>query len=494
MLSRQALASLWQVRLRESAHREARAWQSPRRAQEEVLSRFLERNRDSAYGLAHGYATIESIEDYQNQVPIVSYDDLRPWVDRICAGENGVLTADPVLFVEGTSGSTGRAKYVPYTETLLAEFRGGIHAWLADLFETYPSILSGTQYWSISPLVRRACQTDGGVPIGIDNDLEYLDALGQRVLSSAMAVSPAVGELPDLASVQEATLETLKRDPELRFISVWSPTFLTLLLDQLEDEDPQALWPKLQVVSCWADGASAILAEQLQQRLPWVDVQGKGLLATEGIVTIPLSGRPAARPLLTGHFLEFVDGDGKARLIDELAVGARYDVVLTTGAGFARYALGDRVEVVAPDAIRFVGRAGQVSDLCGEKLGEVLVAETLQDTTVRGPFPGFALLAPETHPAPHYALYVDATEEMRAEVDAFAERVEARLRSSLHYDYCRSLGQLQPVRGVCVPNAESLHLARCVDEGQRAGDVKPPALDCNIGWGERFANYAHATH
>lgn len=65
------------------------------------------------------------------------------------------------------------------------------------------------------------------------------------------------------------------------------------------------LFPDLVVISCWADDNSEALAKKLQMAFPGVYIQPKGLLATEGIMTIPVEG--AGKRLTNAHFFEFID-------------------------------------------------------------------------------------------------------------------------------------------------------------------------------------------
>jgi hypothetical protein len=218
----------------------------------------------------------------------------------------------------------------------------------------------------------------------------------------------------------------------------------------------------------------------LQALFPRVQIQGKGLLATEGVVSIPLVSRKAPSPAWSSHFLEFVGADCRPRLVDELEVGARYQVILTTGGGFARYSLGDTVLVVAPNAIEFVGR-DQVSDVCGEKLSDVFVGRVLNDVLNRHGRNGFALLAPEWADPPRYLLFLEDLAP-----NGMARQVEQELRTSVHYDYCRRLGQLGPVEVVPVRNGFELYLRGCETLGQKAGNVKPACLRCEFGWRERL--------
>src|SRR5262249_20208292 len=105
------------------------------------------------------------------------------------------------------------------------------------------------------------------------------------------------------------------------------------------------IWPRLELVSCWGDAHAAPHAEALRPLLPGVEVQRKGLIATEAFVTLPFEDRtPLA---VRSHFFEFLplsgeDGGGDVQrtfLAHELEPGREYSVVATTGGGLYRYRL-----------------------------------------------------------------------------------------------------------------------------------------------------------
>jgi hypothetical protein len=476
-----------------------RALRNPRRAQEEILRRFLRRNADSEYGRRYGYPRIRTVKDFQSAVPIVTYGDLEPWIEKVRQGQPQVFTTEPVLFMEKSSGSSSAAKYIPYTTSLLNEFRRAIGTWMFDVFTGRPSLLYGAQYWAISPVARRKEVTPGGLTVGIEDDTEYLGTVARQALRMVLAVPASVCRVQDMEENRRITLQYLIQCRNLRFISVWNPSFLTLLMSRLPaGRQPLEYWPHLKLISCWTSANSARFVGELRQLFPGVEVQGKGLLATEGIVSFPELGHPAPSPALTSHFLEFVDedaplatpspptgggngigvrGDGEARLVDELEVGRRYRVLITTGGGFARYSLGDVVEVVAPGAIEFVGKADLVSDVCGEKLDEMFVGRILEEASANFSSVGFVMLAPEWSRPPHYILFVESDEDR-----ALADHVERLLRASVHYDYCRRLGQLGPVKGIRVHDGAARYLKRCVALGQRPGNVKAAYLGREFGW------------
>ena len=422
-----------------------------REEQEKILFRLL--RGENEFAKQHDFSLIKTVHDYQQAVPIRKFEDFEPWIDRIAGGEKNVLTAEPVTLLEPTSGSSGANKLIPYTASLQREFQRGIRAWIADLFLHDPQLMLGPAYWSVSPPVARR-RSAGGIPIGFDDDSAYVGGWQRRL-------------------VQAVTVKTPTSD--VRLISIWNPTFLSM--QRVPD------LPKLRVISCWTDANAAAPAAQLAKLFPQARIQGKGLIATEGFISFPMHGREGTALAIRSHFLEFVPlGSENALLAHELDEGQQYAVVISTGGGLYRYLLDDVIEVVGRvgqcPLICFVGRQGYVSDWFGEKLNEAFVAGVLRESL--GTAPSFAMLACDTD-IPAYVLYIDGeiADEKAIEIDAL-------LRRNFHYDYARHLGQLRPLQICRVPRAAELYQEFCMRAGQKAGDIKPLALDRRNGWSGVF--------
>ena len=405
-----AANALWLAGCSAEAAQFRRATTRVREEQERLLLRLLRDNADTEFGRRHGFSTIGSALEYQRRVPLLAYDDYNQSIDRVADGRANVLTRAAVRLLEPTSGSAGPTKLVPYTATLQREFQRGIRPWIADLFLHRPGLMAGEAYWSVSPTVATAARTRGGIPIGFDDDASYVGAWQQRLVASVMAVPAAVRQISDMDAFKYATLLALIRCARLRLISVWNPTFLTLLVDRLPEwgdalacdlradarradalrtalrartpgERHAILWPHLQLISCWTDASAAAPAAHVANLFPHASIQGKGLIATEAFISLPLVGREGSALAVRSHFLEFVpvnarneSSDSTPRLAHELEPGHRYAVVVSSGGGLYRYQLHDVVEVVGHvrrcPLIRFVGRQGYVSDFFGEKLNE----------------------------------------------------------------------------------------------------------------------------
>jgi hypothetical protein len=479
-----------------------RALARPEAVQRDLLRRYLEDSADSAFGRAQGFASIRTAEEYRDRLPFLSGEDLAPWVERIAAGEARVLTRSPVRTLEPTSGSSAAAKLIPYTAELQREIRRAVAPWIVDLYGRRPRLALGSAYWSITPLALDDEPSVGPVRVGFEKDSEYLGGLWSRLVDATLAVPGSVRHLRDPDAFRYATLRHLLRHRDLTVISVWHPSFLLLLIEALprfwdalvrdlgrgdlkglSPEAPVRIWPRLGLISCWGDAHAALSLPELARAFPGVEIQPKGLLATEGFVTIPFAGRwPLA---IRSHFFEFLPEEGGGpRFAWELEAGRSYSVALTTGGGLYRYRLQDRVKVegfvASTPSLRFLGKEGHVSDLRGEKLHESFVAGALARVFEQaGIAPRFALLAPAEEAPEGYALYL----EVDRPPAGLAAELDEELSANPHYRLCRALGQLAPVRLQRLePDAFGRYLERCRRRGQRWGDVKPLALSPLRGW------------
>ncbi len=502
-----------------------------RSVQAQRLQSILTRNQDCEYGRAHAFAAIADPVAYARRVPIVRYDALRSSIERMAAGEHDVLVTAPVIAFEETGGSSGGAKLVPYTEAALASFQRGLLPWLDDLYTRVPGLDHGRAYWSISPAARAPRQTAGGVPIGLPSDAAYLGAAVATCLLATLCVPPAAAGINDIDRWRIFTLVHLLAAGDLTLISIWSPTFLqellrhaqenaSLLVRYLVEGDPACdaatvgalppgprvsrvrgelvrdvltqrepewtrLWPHLAVISCWDQVSAHPYAAALRRAFPGVRVQGKGLLATEGLVSIPFGD--ASMPVLAidSGFYEFVDATGTAWLASDVIPGHDYEMLLTNDSGFYRYAIGDRVRVHgfvgAAPTLEFIGRAGGGSDLCGEKLTEAFVGDALHALGLR-----FAMLAPSAVAPLGYVLLLDAAETGARDAAQFAGRVDDALAANPQYAYARRLQQLAPVRSLRCNHPVARWMDLCRLRGQRLGDIKPAALCLVDGWQQQF--------
>ncbi|MEK6625132.1 MAG: GH3 auxin-responsive promoter family protein, partial [Bdellovibrionota bacterium] len=318
---RSGIQGLYLKHLERSYHHFKFAIHHPKVVQNNRLKVILKTNQNTQYGKKYNFASISSVKEYQNQVPIADYDSIERHIRSCAAGNKNILCNEKIKLMELSGGSSGPEKLIPYTKGLLQEFSAAIDPWLFNLYSSIPELKGTRSYWAISPIHRTARITSGGIPIGIDDDLEYFGPLSRMLLNEFMLSSKGIAKCVDINQWRFKTAKLLLACTDLGMISVWSPTFLLLLLEYIESEahnfllgtdrfspgNLSAIWPKLKLISCWTDASSSLFIPKLRRWFPHVTIQSKGLLAVEGIVSIPLSDIDGSVLAVGGHFLEFIE-------------------------------------------------------------------------------------------------------------------------------------------------------------------------------------------
>ncbi len=146
----------------------------------------------------------------------------------------------------------------------------------------------------------------------------------------------------------------LFQEEKLEIISIWSPTFLKVHLDYIQEQRRELweklklklrgdraqlllkpeipwteIWPNLTLISCWDQGQAKDLAAYLRSLFPQITVQGKGLLATEAPMTVPLIPAKGCVPVLDEVFFEFKDRKGNILQMYQLEQGKEYSVIIS---------------------------------------------------------------------------------------------------------------------------------------------------------------------
>lgn len=543
---------------------------APEAAQAEALRGTLAWASGTAFGQAHGFARLAAIPEakalwaaYRQSVPLVAHEVLAPWLDRMWEGEANVLVPGQPLVWEATSGSTQGRKLLPITSRYRQQLQRGTGPWLGGLYGGPHGLAGGRGYWSISPAARQREVSPMGIPVGLEDDTAYFSTAERAVVQRLVLAPSGLARVEDMAAHRFASLVHLLAEGDgLRLVSVWHPSFFTLLLDAaLEEAEALAealasgklhhpnlsqaqaaqlsqglrpqkaraqaflaqaqqarregrglqareAFPGLRLLSAWADGPAAPGAAALLARSPGVAFQAKGLLATEGIVSLPWGQGPGCVAAVRSHALELLPEGGAEPLgLHEAPLGLKATLALTTGGGLYRRRLDDLVEVVghegATPRLRFQGKADLVSDLVGEKLAAPFVEQALAQAlhNLGWPAERFVLLAPEAGPPAHYQLLVAAPLPPTSPADAWAQwgeahaealqalalAVAAELDANPHHAYARRLGQLGPLQArVVAPDAEARRLAWLGAQGAILGGVKPSRLAKDQGWGARL--------
>src|SRR5690606_22965799 len=84
--------------------------------QSQVFKELIAKAKNTRFGQDHHFNQIESYEDFKQKVPIRDYEGLKPYIEKIIAGEENVLWPGKPIYFSKTSGTTSGVKYIPTTK------------------------------------------------------------------------------------------------------------------------------------------------------------------------------------------------------------------------------------------------------------------------------------------------------------------------------------------------------------------------------------------
>lgn len=516
--TRFALRVLYMLSLR-STKQFDRSLRQVETAQKSRLASLLGLIENSPAGRAYTLHRGTRYEDFASKVPVSSYKDWEPSVLEQKKNRAPILTAEPCTRYQPTSGSSSKMKWIPYTPAFLNELDQAISPLLVDGFRSHPGIFRGRHYWSLSWIPTHLRTT---IAPDANDDLKLLPWWKRLFMHLTMAVPTEVSYAASSEGSMISSLAHLAACTDLTLISVWSPTFAINLIEQLTKHraelavilakgtwgernkelfhipcprSPAAakllsawdgtvspdivkrLWPNLALVSSWDTSSSRLWAEELKHQLPQAGFLAKGLWATEGVVTIPYRG---CYPLtVNSHFYEFLDPDtGKIHPAWNLKQDQIVKPLLTTGSGFLRYDLNDRVRVSGflenCPCLEFLGRMDGV-DMTGEKLTPDIAVDVIKQTGKTFGVKALTLVATQgsssRNEKPRYTLLCEADKNPALESD-IARYAAGLLDESFHYKLASEIGQLDPLRVVFHPQCRKVYQQRNERRGMILGDMK----------------------
>ena len=444
-----------------------------------MLQQILLTNNQSPWGQSQGLAKIKNYSDFTDHFPVTEYMD---WHKVILQDKtNGVGHLNrTVTRYEATSGSTGARKWIPYTPLFLSEINRAAQTWIHDLYKSYPAVKSGKHFWSLSWIpddLRKDQDSD---------DLNLFPWWQIPLLKKFMVMNPAIQNAPTSESAWHATKLLLCSTEDLTLLSVWSPSYALNLIyeifrdrvqiaamlktkswgifsSELAAHTPctranfpsecadletfvQMLWPKLVLISCWRAGPSSGLAAELADIFKKVSIQGKGLWATEGVVTFPWKDKyPLA---IRSHFFEFrCLQTEKIFPAWELQMHQEVQPLITSSNGILRYALPDRIKVTEffkqTPCFEFLGRMDGV-DLVGEKVAYATASQIIVELNLQFPEAKITCLAASVSDAKAQYWVIGLGNLETAATIAYA--AEEKLLKLHHYRIARELHQILPVK------------------------------------------------
>ncbi|MFN2202009.1 MAG: GH3 auxin-responsive promoter family protein [Caldilineaceae bacterium] len=429
----------------------------PATAQERILADLIARGAATAYGQEHGFSEIRCADDFQCAVPVVSYEELQPYVERAFLGrEPDVLwPGTPSWFVE-SSGTTGERKRLPVTQD------GWSRVYL-DTAKTYVialnqrlkprSLLRGKSIF-FPGKVHRA-EHDRDVLVGDITALSvhltpwYLDFA--RAPDKATTIDPDRNWEERLHRIAAATVD--QNIVHLAGLPTWLVHFGRIVLQMSGAATLRQVWPNLMAVTLggvnpgpYLAAIDALIGAGDGDPLVYSEVYN----GTEGFYAMQIDGGDMVLLPNGGLYYEFVARNdvvtgnlGAALRLDEVVAGVEYAPVISTYNGLWRYLIGDTVRFTStqPYRLHVTGRVSQYLNTAGEELLVANVDAAMQAACdVLGvslvDYTGAPLQPRSKDALPRHLWVVALAEPYAVDGDAFARALDQALISN-HFDYAK---------------------------------------------------------
>lgn len=352
----------------------------PEAVQQKVLRRLLNDAAHTTWGREHGYASIKSYTDYAAAVPLQTYDDLKPYIDRMRNGEDNLLWHSKVKWYAQSSGTTNdKSKYIPVTCEGLDDthYRGG-----ADCVAIYLGMNPSSRFFSGKGLILGGSFNEQPNPDG--SRVGDLSAVLMQNINPVVNFFRVPSKEVALMREWESKIERLAADTasanvtNLSGVPSWMLVVLKKVLDITGKDSIEQVWPGIEV---FFHGGVSFTPYRSQYKeliksdqMHYVETYN----ASEGFFGIQSDLSDPSMMLMIdyGVFYEFVPmtefGKPNARAVSltDVELGKNYAMVISSSCGLWRYVIGDTVMFTSklPYKFRITGRTKHFINAFGEEL------------------------------------------------------------------------------------------------------------------------------
>ncbi len=353
---------------------------NPDSTQVKVFNSLISAGQFTEYGRTHHFQSINHINDFKSKVPVNEYNDLKPYIERMMAGEQNILWNTPITWYAKSSGTTSdKSKFIPVSTEALTECHyKAAKDILALYYHNFPQsgILSGK------------CLTLGGShQINQLNQESFYGDLSAVMIQNLSYFTHLI-RTPDISialmeeweeKIQKMAESTIQADVTMiAGVPTWTIVLIKKIFEITGKNNIHEIWPNLELYM--HGGVNFTPYEsQFKKLIPSARMNylenynaSEGFFAAQDVI-----GRDGMLLFLNhGIFYEFMPIEEygnqfpKTYQLDEVEVGQNYAIVITTNAGLWRYIVGDTIQFVSinPFRIKVTGRLKHFINAFGEEV------------------------------------------------------------------------------------------------------------------------------
>ncbi len=416
---------------------------NPHKTQDKVFKKLIAKAKNTAFGLDHDFKNIVSYDDFKKRVKVTDYEGLRPYVDRIVAGESDVLWIGKPLYFAKTSGTTSGAKYIPITkESMPTHIKAARNALLFYIAEKKDaSFVNGKMiFLQGSPVL----EDKNGVNLGRLSGI-VAHYVPQYLLKNRLP-SWETNCIEDWDTKVNAVVnETINED-----MSVISgiPSWVQMYFEKLIEKTGKPISELFPNFNFFIYGGVNFepyknkFESLIGKKIDYIELYP----ASEGFIAYQDSQTEKGMllQLKSGIFYEFIpatefyDENPTRICLKDVKIGVNYAIILNTTAGLWGYNIGDTVEFTStkPYRIKVTGRIKHFISAFGEHVIGKEVEKALNDS-ILGTNINISefTVAPQVNPEnglPYHEWFIEFENEPE-NLEEFTSKIDASMQAQNIY-------------------------------------------------------------
>ena len=351
----------------------------PNEVQEELLMNLIRASENTVFGKKYDYNSIKNYITFSERIPVATYEDLEPLIERNRQGEDNILWETPIKWFAKSSGTTNaKSKFIPVSNEALEDchYKGS-----KDLLCLYLNNNENSEMF-----LGKSLRLGGSSQIYENNNTFFGDL--SAILIENMPIwaefsstpSSRISLMSEWESKMEAIINETINENVTSFAGVpsWMMVLINKVLEKTGKENLLEVWPNLEVY--FHGGVSFDpYRTQYQNVLPKNNFKYYEIYnASEGFFAIQDLNNSSDLLLMLdyGIFYEFIPmdvfetPDQKIIKLVDVQLFKNYAIVITTNGGLWRYLIGDTVRFTSlnPYRIRVTGRTKHHINVFGEEL------------------------------------------------------------------------------------------------------------------------------
>ena len=359
---------------------------NPVDTQEKVFANLIAQAKNTSFGKDHNFDAINTVEDFAKQVPIRDYEELKPYVEKVVAGDESILWPGKPLYFAKTSGTTSGAKYIPLTkESMPHHIRAARNAILCYIHETGKAdFVDGKMiFLQGSPEV----QSKNGIKTG------RLSGIVAHYVPSYLQKNRLPSWETNCIDDWETKVDAIVEETKSENMTVISgiPSWVQMYFERLQTATGKNIGDLFKNFNLFIYGGvnfepyRAKFEAIIGRKVDSIELYP----ASEGFFAFQDSQTEKGMLLLldSGIFYEFVevakffDENPERLTIGQVEIGVNYVMIISTNAGLWAYNLGDTIQFTSLTPYRIIvsGRIKHFISAFGEHVIGKEVEQAMKD-------------------------------------------------------------------------------------------------------------------